>query len=391
MTKIAIIGGGPAGCICSIIAKRNNPDLDITIFEKKDIASTLLPTGGGRCNLSYQESDIKLFAQNYPRGEKFLYSVFNQFFVSDTRKFFNSIGIKTYVQKDNRIFPQSDKSLDVIFAFKNEIKKLNIKTRNENVFSLKKMGEKFEVNDKIFDKVVVAIGGRSSELLNEVRNLGHNIVEQKPALSSLEISEKYFSSISGVSLTEVEAIAYFEKKKITLKEDLLFTHKGISGPLAYKVSSLFAKENYSEKSPILLKLNFINDNDFNLQKILDKNSHKTIFNLISDFMPKSLAKLLLLEYKIVIEKKCHQINKEERKILEKILLSLPITITNPLKDGEIVTAGGIDLKEISSKTMQSKLVEGLYFCGEILDVDGFCGGFNLQNCWSTGFVVGMNL
>ena len=243
MNKIAIIGGGPAGCICAILAQRNNPYLDITIFEKNDIASTLLPTGGGRCNLSYNENNIKSFAQNYPRGEKFLYSIFNQFFVKDTLDFFGSIGIKTYTQEDNRIFPKSNKSLDVIFALKNEIKKLKIEIVKKDIEKIEKIENGFLLNGEIFHKVVIAIGGKPSLITNSIKELGHTIIEQKPALCGLRIKENYLTQLAGVSLKQLDATVKLDKKQIFLTEDILFTHKGISGPLAFKISSIFAKEN----------------------------------------------------------------------------------------------------------------------------------------------------
>lgn len=389
--NIAIIGGGPAGLMCAIVAKRNYPELNITIFEKKDIAHTLLPTGGGRCNLSHNENDIKNFVQNYPRGEKFLYSIFNQFFIDDTIDFFNSIGVKTYTQDDNRIFPKTNKSLDVIFALKNEIKKLGIKVEQKEILDIKIINEMFYLDGKTFDKVVISTGGRKSELTKKISELGHTIIPQYPALCGLEIKEKHYKEISGVSLKNISATASINNKCIDFCEDLLFTHRGISGPLSYKVSSLFSQSGYSENNPIIIKLNFIQNADFNLQKLLEKNSQKEILTLISEFMPKSLAKIILTYNNINPQKKCYEINKTERIILEKHLSELKLEVINPLKEGEIVSSGGVKLSEINSKDMQSKIVPNLYFCGEITDIDGFCGGFNLQNCWSTGYVAGINL
>jgi len=391
MHNVAIIGGGPAGLTCAIAAKRNNPSLNITIFEKKDIASTLLPTGGGRCNLSYMDNDIRSFAQNYPRGEKFLYSIFNQFFISETIDFFNSIGIKTYTQNDNRIFPESKKSLDVIFGLKNEIKRLGINVLNKEIQELKIINNQFYIAGKTYDKVVISIGGRKANLLDKIQGLGHTIIQQKPALCSLEIAEKEYKIISGVSIKNIDAKVEFNKKNIKLNEDLLFTHSGISGPLAYKISSIYSQENYSEFNPINMYLNFIKDNSIELQKLFDTNPHKDILNLISDYIPKSLSKLILENNDISTHKKCSQINKEERKIIENCLTNLHLHITNPLKDGEIVSSGGIKLSEINGKTMESKIIPNLYFCGEVIDIDGYCGGFNLQSCWSTGHVAGKNL
>ncbi len=391
MNKIAIIGGGPAGLMCAITAKRSNPELEIIIYEKNDIGSTLLPTGGGRCNLSFNESDIKTFAQNYPRGEKFLYSVFSQFFVPETIDFFNGIGIKAYIQEDNRIFPISNKSLDVIFALKNEIKNLGINVIKEEVKSIQRQNNKFQINDKFYDMATIATGGHNCNILQAVEALGHTIIPLRPSLCALEIEQKQFSAISGVCLKNITAAAVLNKKHYSLTNDLLFTHKGISGPLAYIISSLFSRDDYSPQNPIKLLLNFTKGEKLNLQKELELNSQKEILNYISNFMPKSLAKIILNDLNISTNKKCYQINKDERNKIEQALTSFELSIINPLKEGEIVSSGGISLDEVNSKTMESKIIPGLYFCGEILDIDGFCGGFNLQNCWSTGYIAGKAL
>ena len=386
MTRVGIIGGGPAGLMCAVCAKRENPDIDVTIFESKDIGHTLLPTGGGRCNISHFGNDIKSFVQNYPRGEKFLYSIFNQFFIADTIEFFKSIGIETYIQEDERIFPKTNKSLDVIFALKNEIKRLNIQVINKKAEDIIIKNNGFIIDNRFFDKIVISTGGKDDNILQK---FGHNIIPQKPALSSLETEEKYFSQISGVSIKNVQATVVFKKHSEELSGDLLFTHKGVSGPLIYKISSLFAKDDYNKTSPLSVSLNFTGY-DINLQNIFDKNPQKSILNTVTDFIPKSLAKILLSQNEITENKKCSQINKREREKIMVFLTALKLHGTAPVKGGEIVSAGGIDLKEINPKTMESKIVKNLYFCGEVIDVDGFCGGYNLQNCWSTGYVAGIN-
>lgn len=384
MSRVAIIGGGPAGLMCAITAKRNSPDLEITIFEKNDIASTLLPTGGGRCNMTHIEDDVKSLAQNYPRGEKFLYGIFNRFFVTDTIEFFESMGIKTYVQPDGRVFPTTDKSLDVIFALKNEIKKLGIQVINKEITDIKIRDNGYVVDDKYFEKLVVATGGKDNAILHM---LGHNVIPQKPAMFSFRITEDFLLNAVGVSVRNVCATAKLNNKKIEVDGDILFTHKGISGPIAYKISSAFAQGDYSSENPIIIQLNFVNK-ELNLQEIFDKNSQKGIITIISSFIPKSLAKLLLEHSNIDFNKKACFINKNEREVINKFLTCLEINAISPVKGSGIVSAGGIDLKEIDSKTMESKIHKNLYFCGEVIDVDGLCGGYNLQNCWSTGYVAG---
>jgi len=248
--------------------------------------------------------------------------------------------------------------------------------------------DKFLINGLLFDKAVISIGGRRSELINNLKKLGINIVPQKPALTSLEIEEKHFQKLSGVSLKNVKATAILKNNKKVLSGDILFTHKGITGPLTYNIASLFAKENYSKENPIKIHLDFINELDFDIQKLFDKNPHKEICNLISQYIPKSFAELTLQINNIDTTKKCSQINKNERKSIESILTDLTLTAIQPTLNGEIVACGGVDLKEINPKTMESTKLHNLYFCGEVIDIDGFCGGYNLQNCWSTGFVAG---
>lgn len=340
-SKVAIIGGGPAGCICAYFLQNN---FDVTIFDKKSPLLTLLPTGGGRCNLAHAEYDFRELAKNYPRGEKFLYSVFSRFSTLDTLDFFQKIGVKTYVQDDMRIFPVSNSAKDVREKF--------LKALNKVKFVKK---EVFDLPDA--DYIVIATGGHAS--YNIIRALGHKIIEPKPALVALKTKED-FSALSGVSVNGV-----------------LFTHKGISGPAVYKISSLNARENF----PYTIKFNFIGE--INLQEALNKNPHKSIKNLLADYVPKSFAEFILTEP----DKKCHLIDGKTRdKILDK-LQNFTVTVVGTVTDGEVVTSGGVDLREINPKTMESKLFKNVYFCGEVLDIDGFCGGFNLQNCWSTGYVV----
>lgn len=359
-SKVVIVGGGPAGCICAYFLQN---DFEVTVIEKNSPLKTLLPTGGGRCNLCHAEFDFKELAKNYPRGEKFLYSVFSKFSTSDTIEFFEKIGVETYVQENLRVFPQSNSAKDVRDHF---LKSLNkVKFVRENVLRVNVLENGFSVVTDMgaykADYVVISTGGHST--FDLIKMLGHKIVTPKPALVGL-LTKEDFSSISGVVIN-----------------DVLFTHRGISGPKIYTISSLRARDNF----PYKLSFNFIDDID--LQDYLNQNPHKSIRNLIAEFVPKSFADYVLYNLKIEAETKCYRIDGKTRdKILDK-LHNFEVTVTGTFPDGEVVTAGGVDLKEINSKNMESKIVPHIYFCGEVLDIDGFCGGFNLQNCWSTGYVA----
>lgn len=359
-SKVVIVGGGPAGCICAYFLQN---DFKITVIEKNSPLKTLLPTGGGRCNLCHAEFDFKELAKNYPRGEKFLYSVFSKFSTSDTIEFFEKIGVETYVQENLRVFPQSNSAKDVRDLFLNSLNK--VKFVRENALRVNILENGFSVVTDMgaykADYVVISTGGHST--FDLIKMLGHKIVTPKPALVGL-LTKEDFSSISGVVIN-----------------DVLFTHRGISGPKIYTISSLRARDNF----PYKLSFNFIDDID--LQDYLNQNPHKSIRNLIAEFVPKSFADYVLYNLKIEAETKCYRIDGKTRdKILDK-LHNFEITVTGTFPDGEVVTAGGVDLKEINSKNMESKIVPHIYFCGEVLDIDGFCGGFNLQNCWSTGYVA----
>lgn len=359
-SKVVIVGGGPAGCICAYFLQN---DFEVTVIEKNSPLKTLLPTGGGRCNLCHAEFDFKELAKNYPRGEKFLYSVFSKFSTSDTIEFFEKIGVKTYVQENLRVFPQSNSAKDVRERFLNSLNK--VKFVRENALRVNILENGFSVVTDMCaykaDYVVISTGGHST--FDLIKMLGHKIVTPKPALVGL-LTKEDFSSISGVVIN-----------------DVLFTHRGISGPKIYTISSLRARDNF----PYKLSFNFIDDID--LQDYLNQNPHKSIRNLIAEFVPKSFADYVLYNLKIEAETKCYRIDGKTRdKILDR-LHNFEVTVTGTFPDGEVVTAGGVDLKEINSKNMESKIVPHIYFCGEVLDIDGFCGGFNLQNCWSTGYVA----
>lgn len=369
MIKVGIIGAGPAGCAC---AKFLQDSASVTLFDFASPLRTLLPTGGGRCNLAHAEYDFKELVKNYPRGEKFLYSIFSRFSTSDTIDFFESIGIKTYTQDDFRIFPESNSSKQVREMLLKALNKTTIK--REKALRLED-GEKLklitDMNSYYFDSIIIATGGHASYEL--FTRLGINIIEPKPALVGLLTKEK-LSNLSGVVIENC--------KSEGLIDNLLFTHKGISGPLIYKISSLKAKN----KFPYTLNIDLC-PKDIDLQDLINSNPHKQINNLLSDYIPKRVVNYILEICKISNSQKCHLINAKQRDcILEKIH-SLNLTIIGTSPDGEVVTAGGVDLKEINPKTLESKKVKGLYFIGEVLDIDGFCGGFNLQNCWSTAFVA----
>lgn len=346
--KVGIIGAGAAGCACAYWLIKSG--CDVTIFDKGSPLRTLLPTGGGRCNLAHAEFDFKELAKNYPRGEKFLYSVFSRFSTADTVEMFKEIGIKTYTQADGRIFPLSNSSKDVRSAILGSIK--NARFVRKEIISLCDLHE--------FDNIVIAIGGHSGYELAKEANI--NIIEPKPSLVGLNTKED-FKKLSG-----------------TVVGQILFTHFGISGPEVYKISALKA----FDKFPYQLEFNFA-PTLVDLQKLLNDSPHKEIKNILREYLPQKFVSFILKD--LDETKKACQVDGNFRDLVLDRIHHFKVTVTGTNKGEETVTAGGIDLNDINPKTMEAKKCSNLYCIGEVLNIDGFCGGFNLQNAWSTAYVA----
>ena len=375
-SKIAIVGGGPAGCTCAYFLQNC---FDVIVFDTNSLLFTILKTGGGRCNFSYNENDFRELAKNYPRGEKFLYSVFSKFCPSDTVSLFNELGIETYVQKDGRMFPKSDSAKEVRDKFLRGLNKIN--HVKEKIIEIEKTDNGFvlktEFSKYYFDKVIFATGGHSGFEILEKLGVPH--VSPKPSLVGY-VTEENFENLAGISLQNI----YSED----IKEfgDIIFTHKGISGPLIYKISSVKALDEF----PLKLSFDLLKNDFSDIQNLLDKNSQKLVKSLLSDFLPKHFSDYMVNKLNIQ-DKKCHEINRIKREEISNFVHKFKVKAVLTVKDGETVTAGGVDLDYVNPKNMESKIIPNLYFCGEVLNIDGFCGGFNLQNCWSTAFVLSKSL
>lgn len=384
--NIAIIGAGASGCICAYLLQKEG--IDVTLFDKGMPLRTLLPTGGGRCNLAHAEYDFKDLAKNYPRGEKFLYSVFSKFSTYDTLALFDELGVETYTQEDERIFPTSNSAKDVREKILEHLKDVQI--QKEEVVEIEKIDGGFKIISRkypspptsappqgargtrtceyLFSHIVIAIGGHSN--FDFLKNFDIKIVPPRPSLVGLNTKEKS-KEVSGVVVKNANCNG--------LTDDLLFTHFGISGPLAYKISSIKARDNF----PYKLNLDLY-PQEINLQELLNTNPHKDVKNILSKFIPHGLIKYLIGD---IADIKAHKIDGKTRDFILSRLHNLELTVIGTNKGEETVTAGGIDLAEINPKTMELKKYSKVYCIGEALDIDGFCGGYNLQNAWSTAFVA----
>ncbi|MGL4569595.1 MAG: NAD(P)/FAD-dependent oxidoreductase [Clostridium sp.] len=404
MSKIVVIGAGPAGMMSAITASKNNNEV-ILIDGNDRLGKKLFITGKGRCNVT-NSKDISEFFDFIPGNPYFLYSSLYTFTNEDTMNFFENEGIKLKIERGGRVFPNSDKSSDIIRGLSNAISRSNIKIMlNSKVTKIIRDNNKIigvEVDNTIIDgdHFIIATGGASYPLTGSrgdgqkfAKILGHNIVELKPSLVPIEIKETLVKELMGLSLRNIE-LSIFDDKKNVFKDfgEMIFTHFGISGPLVLS-GSRFIKN--SKKYTVSIDLKPALDAkelDLRIQRDFKKYINKDFKNSLDDLLPKKLIPIIIKRSEIPEDKKVNEITKEERK---KLLISIKeFTLTvkglRPLEEA-IVTAGGIDTKEIDPSTMRSKLISNLSFAGEVIDVDAFTGGYNVQIALSTGYISGSNV
>ncbi|MBP5529417.1 MAG: NAD(P)/FAD-dependent oxidoreductase [Lachnospiraceae bacterium] len=419
--KTIIIGAGPAGIMAALSASKHSDE--VIIFEKNEkIGKKLFITGKGRCNVTNACSRDEFF-ENIVSNPKFLYSAYSSFDNNDLMNLIEENGTKLKVERGNRVFPVSDHSSDIIRALNDALKKAKVKVRlNECVKSLivedydndstddsKKTSKKVrgivtDSGDKEYaDRVIVCTGGISYKLtgstgdgLRWAGESGHRISSLKPALVPLCTKEKWVTELQGLSLKNVK-LSLIIDGKVKYKEmgEMLFTHFGVSGPLVLTASSILASvKDYSEAKITIDLKPALSDEEFDARLIreLKEGNKKEFKNIIGNIYPVKLGLELCKLINLEIYKKCNEINKEERIRLVDITKKLPITISGTRDyDEAIITHGGVSVKDVNPKTMESKLVKNLYFAGEVLDVDAFTGGFNLQIAFSSGFLAGKSI
>lgn len=395
--KIAIIGGGPAGMMCAIKAAENH---QVTIFEKNEkLGKKLFITGKGRCNLT-NYCDEREFLRNIVNNSSFMYSSIYSFSPFTTYYYFEELGLPLKVERGNRVFPASDKSSDVIRAYEKKLKALGVKINlNYEVTSIEKFDGKFIINGREkFDKVVIASGGISYKLTGSTgdgykfaKDFGHKVIDQVPGLIGINLKNNF--SLAGLTLKNVE-LKILKDKKILSSEfgELLFTHRGISGPIVLTTSSKINRlkdfEMYLDLKPALEPEKL----DARILRDFEENQNKNLENVMKSLLPRDLIIYVLESAGISGEKKVNQITKEEREGLVRTIKNFGLKFDSLDDiDRAIVTSGGVDVKDIDPKTMESKKVSGLYFIGEVLDLDGLTGGFNIQIANSTGYSCGINL
>jgi predicted Rossmann fold flavoprotein len=414
--EVVVIGGGPAGMMAAITSAKNGNN--VTLLEKnKSLGKKLLITGKGRCNIT-SSLPMDEFIKNTPGNGMFLYSAYNNFTNQDIIKFLNEQGLKVKEERGNRIFPVTDKSKDVLDCFEKKLKSLNVKIMYNTQVTDVLINENNEVtgvklkNQKIINakKIILATGGKSYPLTGStgdgyeiLKKLGHTITSIKPSLVPLETYEEDLHySLQGLSLRNVKIKFIDTRKNKEIYEDfgeMLFTHFGVSGPTILsgsahlvrykKIDNLLQEKNIKliiDLKPALTeeKLNERILRDFEEEK------NKSFKNSLDKLLPQKLIPVIVEYSNINPEKQVNSITKQERIKLVKILKGFEVTIKKFRKiDDAIITSGGVSIKEVNPKTMESKKIKGLYLAGEILDVDSYTGGFNLQIAYSTGYVAGM--
>ena len=403
-----IIGGGPAGIMAAIRAAENGAA--VTLFEKNNMLGRKLRiTGKGRCNLT-NAADVNEIVKNIPGNGKFLYSALKSFTAEDTVNFFETLGLETKVERGNRVFPASDNAAEVLEVLTKRLAVLDVDVKlNSRVDGIFANGGKIigvEVHKKFIDAdvVVLATGGASYPATGSTgdgfkfaRQLSHTVTKILPALVPLEVEEDFVKDLQGISLKNVRAVLKADGKAVEEQfGEMLFTHFGVSGPIILTLSRTAAKL-LAEKSFVELVINLKpaltpEQLDARILRDFQKFKHKSIKNALVELLPaKLIPPILDLSY-IDEDKKIDAVTKEERRRLVENLRGVPLTVTRtrPLAEA-IVTSGGVDVKEINPKTMESKLVKNLFIVGEVADIDGFTGGFNLQAAWAMGNAAGLGV
>ncbi|MBE5961520.1 MAG: NAD(P)/FAD-dependent oxidoreductase [Lachnospiraceae bacterium] len=429
MSKVIVIGGGAAGMMAAITAAKNKHE--VILFEKNDkLGKKLYITGKGRCNIT-NASDMETVAENVVTNRRFLYSAFSNLTNTDVIEFFHELGCKTKVERGNRVFPVSDHSSDVISALARELNRLHVSVRfGMEVKSVIEEGGEFKGvtlanGSKVMaDRVIIATGGLSYPSTGSTgdgyrfaKGLGHKVTELNPSLVAIHLKEDYVKSLQGLSLKNIEvkvtagkplqeekAEEEGKKKKKKIKEgkelysnfgEMLFTHFGVSGPVILSASSLLIP--YMHSNELILHLDLKpalskEQLDARILRDFEEFKNKQFKNALDQLLPQKLIGVIIAVSKISPEKKVNEITREERANLVSLIKDMQFSILRLGGYNEaVITKGGVSIKDVNPSTMESKLVKGVFFAGEVLDLDALTGGYNLQIAWSTAYTAGISV
>ena len=402
MTDLVVIGGGPAGMLCAIQAAQRG--LSVTVLDRNlQLGRKLRITGKGRCNVT-NDCDTREFMANIPGDGRFLYSAMSRFGTRELMAYFESLGVPLKVERGNRVFPVSDNANDIANALVRECERLGVRTLRCSARSIEtKDGAVCAVQtdaEKIPCRAAaICTGGLSYPKTGSdgwgyrmAAKLGHSVTPLRPSLVPLESDDAWCAEMQGFSLRNVTLSAY-EDGKLIFRElgEMLFTHFGVSGPLVLSASAKMRHMGSAEYR-LLIDLKPALDEkklEARILRDIEENPKRSFHNLLGGLAGRSMVPVLEQLTGIPGEQRCTDFTREQRQKLIQILKAFPVSVsgTRPI-DEAIVTAGGVSTKEVDPRTMESKLVKGLYFAGEVLDLDAYTGGFNLQIAWCTGFVAG---
>jgi len=419
--RIAIIGGGAAGLMAAAAARETDPRAEIFLIEENDgLGKKVLISGGGRCNLTTGIRDVPKVLAKYPRGSKFLAKAMHKFTPEDAFNWFEAHGVPLKTEDDMRVFPKSNDGHDVLAAFSRifQSKSIHIVLKAQ-VKGVKRLSNGFEIDfgdarpPLSVDRIILTTGGQAYRQTGSTGDgygfavsLGHSLTRLAPSLSAFQTRETWVADLAGVSfqkavLSVVPVNTGARKGAVDSRlrgndrteGPFIFTHRGLSGPAVFALSALVAFEDFSAERPLVLSIDFLPDRKMpdvaeNIRYHLAKYPKKSLTNVLATPVPKSLAASLCVQLGLDPASAAGGYGKRVAEDLAKILKGLVLHVVARAAGDEFVTAGGIDLKEVDPSTMQSKVCPGLFLAGEILDIDGFTGGFNLQSAWATGRLAG---
>ena len=395
-----MIGGGAAGMMAAGTAALYGAD--VTIFENTDrLGKKLAITGKGRCNVT-NNTNVEGILENVTKNPRFLYAALSEFTPSDTITLFESLGVPMKTERGQRVYPASDKAIDIVMAMRSYASaaktiypKVTSVKRTENGFAVIAKGEEYS-----FDKVIIATGGKSYPLTGSdgsgytlAMKLGHTVTELLPSLIPLESDSRLCSDMQGLSLRNVSIKIRNRDSKILYTDfgEMMFAHFGVTGPVILSASAHLRDCDISELTLEIDLKPALDEKTLDARLLSDfsKNTNKDLINSLNDLLPSKMIEPFISVCGIDPRKKVNSITKMERKtILDNLkAFKIPLTAFRPIEEA-IITSGGINVKEITPKSMESKLVSGLYFAGEVIDVDAYTGGFNLQIAFSTGYLAG---
>lgn len=407
MHSVIVVGGGPAGLMAAGQAALRG--LNVLLLERNPrCARKLLITGKGRCNLTNATFDTSALIGQVPTNGRFLYSAFSAFMPYDTISFFEELGVETKIERGNRVFPVTDKAVTVVDAMIGFARNSGVRFAVEQVYAVVREDGRFSVRTSrgvhMADAVILATGGKSYPVTGSTGDgykfaqaLGHTVVPPKPSLVAMNCHEYWCSDLQGLSLKNVSVTVKNKTSGKTVYTDfgeMLFTHFGVSGPMVLSASAHLrnlGEEKYLFSIDLKPALS-VEQLEKRLMHDFSKYANKDFINSLGDLLPQKLIPVIVRLCGIPASQKCNQITKEARQKLVLLLKNLTLTLTSfrPIEEA-IITAGGVAVNEINPKTMESKQTPRLYFAGEVIDVDGYTGGFNLQIAFSTGFLAGTHV